>query len=181
MPADEVSALDAYQTLKPGEPGFTLQGGDPLGYPMVEAWADFARMRAGAITADACTAAFMRLVEAARDNKTENERETADLLLRATAAEEVGWNMKAYFRGQAFEATTHEEGPDEKARIDLHDYRVHAAQRLNNAVGELVEIRGNLKALGFNSDSTFRILEEAFQLLRSASEDIEPRRLFRES
>lgn len=179
MPADEVAPLDAYVTAKPAEPTFTLQGGDPLAAPLVETWADFARMQAGVLSSEAATAAFMRLCVAAKNNKPDNDRDTEALLIRATAAEEVSWNMQAYFKGQNFAETVHDTGPDEKARIDLHDYRVHAASRLRNAEGELVEIRGNLKALGFENEPVYRVLEEAFSLLRSVADDIEPRRMMK--
>ena len=43
---DEPGPLDGLLTAKPGEPIFTLQGGDPLAAPLVREWARQARERA---------------------------------------------------------------------------------------------------------------------------------------
>jgi hypothetical protein len=176
--------LDGFESLKEGEPHFTLQGGDPLGAPMVQLWADLARVRAGVISVQACEKVLADVVYQAsrQEYAPESERECDLLLLRATKAEEQGWHMAQYFKHGSFaEDQTPEEYSDldEAVRIDLHDYRVKAAQTINGAVYEIDQIRQQLPKLGFNDEAPLRVLDEAFNLLRSASADIEPRRLFR--
>lgn len=75
---DQVGDYDAVETAKPGEPIFTLQGGDPIGPATVLFWADEARKLA---------------------RRSEDEKVADKLLRKAYAAEQVAWAMQDYQRG----------------------------------------------------------------------------------
>lgn len=78
---EQVGTYDAIETLKPGEPVFPLQGGDPLGPICVMFWAWKARKLARTLDPD-------------KDGK-----EIDRLLRKASAAEEVAWAMRDYQKG----------------------------------------------------------------------------------
>jgi hypothetical protein len=173
--------LDAYETLKPDEPGWTVQGGDPLGGPLLRIWAAFTRLRAGVITPGAVNTVFEEIRAAANRHPPENERERDGLLIRATRTEEVSWNMDVYLKGEAkFEEQLHEadDEPDALARIDLHDYRVRAVSKINNAVAELVEIDEELAKRDFDAGG-MPIIDGIIAELKALSDAIEPRRIMK--
>lgn len=182
-PPEAVAPLDAYATAKPDEPVWTVQGGDPLGAPLLRLWAFCARVRAGSITGDADW--IYPLLEAAckPDNSATNEQEINDLLTRATLTEQVSWNMDAYFKGQSFDP----KAPAEKStaeQIDLFDARVHAADKISGFAGELNNIAEDLKARGFDNvgdanimlPQLFRYIIQELRRLRGL---IEPRRVMK--
>jgi hypothetical protein len=127
-------ALDAYPTAKPGEPTFTLQGGDPFAPGCVLEWAKRARAYGFTLPEDSA------------------ERE--DLLLRATNAEQVAWEMQAYQRGQPADSNTGEAmaqgyahtamigaGTSEtKARLVRSRQLTAASNSLDNAVAILTDL-----------------------------------------
>ncbi len=76
---DQIGSYDAIESLKPGEPVFPLQGGDPLAPLCTMVWAWKAR----------------RL---ARHPDTD-EKTREKLLRKASMAEEVAWAMKDYQNG----------------------------------------------------------------------------------
>jgi hypothetical protein len=134
---DEASpavALDAYPTAKPDEPTFTLQGGDPFAPPCVLEWAKKARLFA--LTLD------------------EDDPRRADLLLRATSAEEVAWEMLAYQRGeeadsnvgaamaQGYSQTSMVASgtAETKAKLVRHRLLIEVVRSLDNAVSILTEL-----------------------------------------
>lgn len=80
---EQVGTYDAIETLKPGEPVFPLQGGDPLAPLCVMVWVWKARKMARTLDPD--------------DDKKEIKR----LLKKASAAEEVAWAMRDYQKGGA--------------------------------------------------------------------------------
>jgi hypothetical protein len=168
MSTEEVVApLDAYATAKPDEPTFTLQGGDPLAGPLVRAWAFLARRRACVIRFE--QESFGELIEAAIGNSAEHDEQERDgLLVRATAAEQVSWEMDAYRKGnhhkdQPAEAVdTH---LNELQRIDLHDMKVRIAQELSDR--------------GYQDEDTLEHMAQVSGFLRSLNETIEPRRIFK--
>jgi hypothetical protein len=183
MSTEEVVApLDAYATAKPDEPTFTLQGGDPLAGPLVRIWAFLARRRAGAVRFADKT--FEETIEAAIGNSVaDDERERDNLLLRATAAEKVSWEMDAYRRGDhstdlpTEAADTH---LNELQRIDLHDLKVRAAQKLSSFRCELLEIQEALAKAGFNDDEVLQRLGSASDALKALNEAVEPRRMMKD-
>ncbi len=71
---ETVGDYDAIETAKPGEPIFTLQGGDPFSPDTILHWAGLAR--AAGLVAD-------------------KPEDAAKLLKKATAAEQVAWAFRA--------------------------------------------------------------------------------------
>lgn len=78
---DQIGSYDAIETLKPGEPVFPLQGGDPLAPLCVMIWAWKARRLARTM------------------DEAEQAKDIARLLRKASAAEEVAWAMRDYQKG----------------------------------------------------------------------------------
>lgn len=176
-----VAPLDAYVTAKPDEPTFTLQGGDPLAAPLVRLWAFFARRRAATVRIE--EGIFAELIEAGIGHRVEHdERERDNLLVRATAAEQVSWEMDSYSRGEInadVPTTAADTHLTELQRIDLHDLRVRAAQKLNNFHSELIDMREALQRAGFTDMEPLSDLKTAAYNLRLLNEMIEPRRLMK--
>lgn len=176
MSEEIVAPLDAYATAKPDEPVFTLQGGDPFAGPLVRLWACMARRRAGVpgkIPSD-------DLTRIAREHAAPNEREQTNLLVRATAAEEVSWEMDGYLKGEAVQHEDEEtlsDEIDEKARIDLFDYRVRSAQKMQDMIATLVDMSDELHKRGHH-DGIVAMKRIANQL-RNTSGLIEPRRIMK--
>lgn len=183
-----VAPLDCYLTAKPDEPVFTLQGGDPLASPLVKLWASLARVQAGAIRGDADWI-YPCLEAACHPDNALDERESNALLVRATAAEEVGWDMDSYRKGHVSAGEDAGQNPhgenslDEKARLDLHDLRVRYAQKLSSFASELDDIYETLIARGFidpqgELDSLFF---GSIATLKHMNKLVEPRRLMKQS
>lgn len=181
--------LDAFETAKPDEPIWTVQGGDPLGPPLLRLWSTAARIRAGAIT-PACLdeAALKGLVNAATSHLLTDERESQNLLVRATATEEISWSMDAYAKGQLRADVPTEADDthiDEMARIDLHDARLYAAGRISNFFSELNDILIDLvpqwMAAGGVDEAEPLIpeLRDVIDRLRAIGNVVEPRRNFK--
>lgn len=173
--------LDAFETAKPDEPIFTLQGGDPLAAPLVRLWAFFARRRAATvrITQDV----FGEIIEAAIGHSVQDdEREQGNLLVRATAAEKVSWAMDAYRKGNTRADVPSEAADthlDELQRIDLHDLRVRIAGRLSNFRCEMVEMQEALTKHGYDDADMLQRIDAAAVELRAIYEAVEPRRMFK--
>lgn len=176
--------LDAYETAKPDEPTFTLQGGDPLAARLVQFWAQLARLRAGVIPRSELAEAYATncVADAIENSVADDEREVRNLAVRATAAEEVSWAMQEYQKSQhgtdkpTEAADTH---LDELARIDLHDLKVRVAQGLSNIRGSAAEMVTALRAKGFNDEDTLDNLEILSDLARDLNQIIEPRRIMK--
>jgi hypothetical protein len=190
MTTEEVVApLDAYATAKPDEPTFTLQGGDPLAAPLVRLWTFFARRRAMTLRIEEKT--FGELIEAAigHEISDDDDRERDNLLVRATAAEQVSWAMDAYVKGHHDTTDKPTEADDthidELARIDLHKARLHAAEKVSYMRGDLQEILVELLpswlAAGGGSEVEAMMpeLRDLIDRLGDIYHEIEPRRLFR--
>ena len=174
--------LDAYVTAKPDEPTWSVQGGDPLGGPLLRIWAAFARIQAGVIKPGVVDGIFAELLNAANKNPPENDRERTGLLIRATQTEEVSWTMDEYRAGRTGADIDPnvplENSLDEKARLDLHDRRVHAAQTVNNMVAELNDISQAMTQFDFGDPLDHILLRETVENLKTLSGWLEPRRLF---
>lgn len=182
---DPVAPLDAYVTAKSGEPTFTLQGGDPLAAPLVNFWAQLARLRAGVIPRSELAECYAtNCVAAAVENSVaDNEREAENLAVRATAAEVVSWDMAAYLKGHP-ETSSLTEGPaisklDEPLRLDLHDIRVRGAGALNNAVYEIDTLVDKLAEFGYNEDKVQWQLRKLAVELEMLANDVEPRKMMK--
>jgi len=119
-------AFDAFETAKPGEPIFTLQGGDPLAAPLVLQWAKAARLKG------------LELREST--NPVEQDKGEV-LLLKATEAEQISWDMDRYRKGEAKVAqrsrtetesySGHKASEEMVAQMDEHRSRLAAAQTLS--------------------------------------------------
>lgn len=179
-PAEAVAPLDAYVTAKPDEPTFTLQGGDPLAAPLVRLWALLARRRVSATRIE--QEMFAEVIEAAIGHRVDqDERERENLLIRATAAEEVSWAMDAYVKGDhnADVPTAAEDTHiNELRRLELHDMRVRFAGRLSNLCAETTEMVEALKQAEFDPE-TVAGLESVARLTKELREQVEPRRIFK--
>jgi hypothetical protein len=177
-----VAPLDAYATAKPDEPVFTLQGGDPLAAPLVRLWAQLARLRTG-LGKGLWPPSFTDAENAVLNHDvSHDEKESANLLLRATAAEEVSWAMDAYVNGNRnSDVPTEAEDThlDELKRIDLHDVRVRVAQRLSNIASELTDLDTVLRDAGYIGPWPGTPVTETVRQLKKLNECIEPRRIFK--
>lgn len=166
------SALDGYERAKPGEPFFTLQGGDPLGIKHTRNYID--ERRGLAIAAQ----------RQAHERKDERAVKIAEAeLARCTEAERTLWAMQEYLRtGQVAEMPQEAEEQAEQTleAIDLHDYRVRAAGRLSNMEAELIEIGEELRKRGFDIPKYGAIENIAKSYLAPIREIIEPRRMMLE-
>lgn len=165
--------LDAYETAKPDEPIFTLQGGDPLAAPLVRIWAYLARVRCG-LRGD------VSMIDApifiAKSTSIEHdEKEVANLLFRATQAEQVSWHMDGYRRG---EISSSEEIAKltNLDKLDIYDIRRNCATRISNFFSELNDYRQKLIEYEFLTQETDNTMQEAISTLRSVMHDIEIRR-----
>lgn len=151
---EEPGPFDGMENAKPGEPVFTLQGGDPLSAPLVQLWADAARVRAGSGTLDASS--FAKLAQVATtDQAGKHKRE--ELLLRATEAEGIGWAMDAYRKAeQVVERVTesysgHVQSEESKAEAKRQQGLHDLAQRLEEAKYHANETADALDAMeGFH-------------------------------
>jgi hypothetical protein len=156
-------ALDAHETAKPGEPTFTLQGGDPLASVLVRLWAIMARIQAGRLSKASALEMESAAYNIASKNKVTTERELNDLLKRATLAEEVSWDMEAYCKGQSGAdepETLGEKSLTVEDKLDIYDLRRRGTAYCRSVVGELTELHDALEAKGYGSDA----MEHADQL-----------------
>lgn len=133
--------IDAYQTAKPGEPVWTVQGGDPLGPPTLLFWAFLARVRAGVRSFD--NLKFLEKVDellGAGTTVDEDSAEQLELLRRATSTELVAWEMQAYQRGDvAAEITVISSGEVVEQKVDIWDVRRKIESACANAEAALGE------------------------------------------
>lgn len=133
--------LDAFETAKPDEPIYTVQGGDPLGAPLLRLWALFARIRAGVIPEQNSAHIYEEILKAAQNNRPEKKKERDGLLVRATKTEEVSWQMDDYRKGLSVEELKELEHADEFDRLDLYDLRRRCASFMSGFWSELNEFR----------------------------------------
>lgn len=144
--------LDAYLTLKPGEPHITLQGGDPLSIPTLQYYIKL-RRDAGIQLEDGPV----------RDAE----------LLRCTELEKVLWTMHSYQAGQSYEDEAEEEDAVETIEaVDLFDARRQAAGKISQMFSELSDICDQLEERGY--DNKLPIIEE-IKRLRTLFNQVEPR------
>lgn len=167
---DKLGEYDAIETLKPGEPVFPLQGGDPFAPATVQFWVD--QVRAAAMS--------------------ETDRKKAEPMLRkASDAERVGWQMTDYQRGAAAAEeqakaaapqarpayTGWQDSADEDtlARRKERAGRIAATGTLHNCIALCVDVTSQLAALRC-CPSEEVLIREAVERLQIAAREIEPRR-----
>lgn len=136
--------LDAYETAKPGEPIWTVQGGDPLGGPLLRVWAVFARIQAHTIPEQGVEYVFKQILTAANNNPPENEDEKKELLIRALETEQISWSMDEYRKGHAVEMQKEIKRINEFDRLDIYDIRRRCASLISNFFSELNDYREEL-------------------------------------
>ena len=162
---------DAIETAKPGEPIFTLQGGDPFAPNTIDRW--------------------VRLARRAALKMPEDSADRIKLLRKATVAEQVAWKFRDYREGNHQEEAQKEvDVKSDPFADDSHVQLVRASQRLNNAVGEGVLIIEYLEGLSRDDrlpeDEQARfadeanVLREGVEILRQSAISLEPRRQFQD-
>lgn len=164
--------LDAYETAKPDEPIFTLQGGDPLSAPLVRQWAYLARIRAGQPSNQSWINDLLFVAQST--NVAHDPDACRNLLIRATEAEQVSWHMDGYRRGEMELAK--EIRTNELDRLDIYDTRRRAASFISNFISEFNDFLEKLREYKFVSEELDNITAEAFALLISIHAEIEIRR-----
>lgn len=158
---DVPGTFDAVVTAKPGEPIFTLQGGDPLGADTVLHWVKLARKAA--------------MVD-------EDERRASKLLERATVAETVAWAMRDYRAGVEANPELVEDEPDvedvppSEAESDRRTRLIRGAEKLHAAVAAIVEVANILDEVEFMDGTTEAELRGFAALVKNAATQVEPRR-----
>jgi hypothetical protein len=150
---DRAGTFDAIETAKPGEPIFTLQGGDPHAPPTILHWARLAREAAIGI----------------------DKREDAERLLRkASVAETVAWAMQDYQRGEVDAPPAGAEEPEETPTGEAADF-ARLCDRLYNAVAEVGAVAEALEATHTHLVAA-AMVRRAMSDLGDAAADFEPRR-----
>lgn len=186
---DHPGEYDALETAKPDEPIFVVQGGDPRGPRTVQFWADYARAGARACLTGSKVRVGdtpFELVDGPEDYQpTEADQRDAEKLLRkATNAEQVGWAMQSYLRGEQeadggrasyndelavqLTAEAEDRASQRKARIAMTT-QLHNSLAIANDVGEA------LAKMGLLPEAETRI-REAVAALKAAADEVEPRR-----
>lgn len=159
---DKPGDYDAFETAKPGEPIFTVQGGDPLGPLTVMFWAWKARQLARTLDSD---------------------KERDFMLRKATAAEEVAWAMREYQKGEVaqpgvranYADTGPAEAPDLGDKIKERAALISGVGSLNNAVAIAKTVEEILAQMDVHPGAQATILN-GIEELRDAAAQIEPRR-----
>lgn len=158
----EPGPFDGFQKAEDGEPIFTLIGRDPDAPACVQLWVDRRRERASKLDA--------------ADPKRAAE------LLQISAAERIGWAMdeyrnawpepesdRAYYSGVA---------PDKEAKEEIDRAKAikSAHSKLHNALAEANDQLEILKRLGGIDRLALIHLAGGVSLLRSAADEISPKR-----
>lgn len=168
--------LDAYVTAKPGEPTFSLQGGDPLAPALVRLWAQLARVQCGIIspTAVDCNEVINNAVHKA---ELPSVSEQADLQLRATKAEELSWDMDAYLKGQSgAEPETSGEKLSVPERLDLFDVRVRMAAKISESLSVINDMREIVEDAGFRDPLFYANISSIMSMLKVSYNLVQPKR-----
>lgn len=180
---DHPGEFDALETAKPDEPIFVVQGGDPLGPPTVQFWADAARKEARRIM-DGHRAGFEPADERDEYKPTSIDERDADKLLRkATNAEQVSWTMKAYQRGDV-QPSGGRASYNDLPEVLTADGVDRAAKRrssiamvgqLQNSLAIAFEVAEGLSKLDLHPETEAKI-RGAVTALQEAAREVEPRR-----
>lgn len=168
--------LDAYETAKPDEPIFVLQGGDPLAAPLVRIWAYLARVRAG-LSGDA-TMIDAPIYVAKTTSVEHDPEECKNLLVRATAAEQVSWHMDGYRRGEINQIAEIQK-INSLERLDFYDICKRMQGAISNSISTINDYREELRSRGFveHGDSIDFTTDRSLRVLKSLSELVENRRV----
>lgn len=172
------AALDAFETAKSDEPIWTVQGGDPLGAPLLRIWAVFARIRAGIIPDQGTEIVYAELLKAAQNNRPEHQNEIDGLLIRATETEQVSWSMDNYIKGLTAEEVEELKQAIEFNRLDLYDLRRKCASFISAFFSEFNDYRLELIKREYLAEGDFidHQMQRAIADLRYILSTIEIRR-----
>lgn len=150
---ERAGEYDAIETAKPGEPLFSLQGGDPFAPACILLWAQLAREAADRLTSEVETTTAKRRIEKLAAN--------ADKLRRkATAAEEVAWAMQEYQRGDVVAPVAEAEDGDEVQRGAIAALSA-ICDRIYNSEAELTEAADALHRIGGHDVATSKLRDAA--------------------
>lgn len=180
---DQAEAYDAHETLRPNEPPFTVQGGDPLGPQAVQFWADLARSTGRAILRGATVRVEIEFKIVGEDDAftpSEAQMVEADSLFRkASAAEKVVWAMQDYQRGDGeVDDAPHyssDLGEDAAAALDARKALIKMSGALHNGLAIAFEVAERLTAMNQHPEQDVAI-REACETLRIAAGTIDPRK-----
>lgn len=159
---EQPGEFDVLLKLKPGQPYFTLVGGDPIAEAMTLVWA-------------------IRNRSLALHDDTLSEKDRERELRKSSQAEDIAWAMKDYRTGQkrppvdTGPKTVHISNlPEEtKARDAEQRTRADFARRCHNAIGELTDGIEELDPIdGLSASETSLLLEE----LRRIADVVSPKR-----
>ncbi|WOF43804.1 hypothetical protein KNJ79_02235 [Sphingopyxis indica] len=156
---ERAGAYDGLENAKPGEPIFTLQGGDPFAPPTILHWAGLARA-AGLQSAD--------------------KAEAARLLRKAASAEEAAWAFVDYQKGAeplAGSRASYSGAEDDDRKLEIAGLAA-VADHIYNAVAHLADAADGLKALQACPEAEVA-LREALEPINEAVRAVEPRRHLR--
>lgn len=176
----EPGPFDAYETAKPNEPVFTLQGGDPFAPHLVLLWANMARMAAGSLSYERLKEAVLGATNPIPVEEDEVQRNT--LLLKATSAEEVAWAMQAYQRDWAPQEEAQQPRVAGEYRQDIYDARKTLADWCSRAESELAEAVERVQTFEHSEEeqlyyaAAFHAIANAQALLRTAGSTFRPHR-----
>jgi hypothetical protein len=133
--------LDAFETAKADEPIWAVQGGDPLGAPLLRIWSHFARIQASGVPPRELEGIFEEILRAANNNTPDNDTKKNDLLIRATETERISWQMDEYRKG--FTEEEHEEirKTTVLTRLDVYDLRRRCCAFMANFFSEFNDYR----------------------------------------
>ena len=167
------SPLDGYESAKPDEPIFTLQGGDPLASSLVRIWAYLARVRCGLRGDVSWISAPIMVAEL--NSVAHDDNAVRELLTRATQAEMISWHMDGYRRG---EETTEEQVArmTDLERLDVYDLRRRTVSLITGFFSELIDNMNRLHEYNFGSPELDNVIHEAVATLRSIAHDIDVRK-----
>lgn len=156
---EQPGEYDGFETAKPGEPIFGLQGGDPLAPKTVLFWADLARTMARSLA---------------------DEKQAARLFRKANGAEEVAWAMQVYQRGEADVAGERNRYTD--SEVDRSDVKrairktlIDCVGRLNNAAAIIKTVEESLGDLAIDPGRQEELLLIVGRI-EALSAALEPRR-----
>lgn len=186
---DHPGEYDALETAKPDEPIFVVQGGDPRGPRTVQFWADYARACAraclqGAKVRVGDTPFTLHDGPENYEPSQADEREAEKLLKKATNAEQVGWAMQAYQRGEGEEQAATAGYDDSLAEQLTAEAEDRAAQRkariamtsqLHNSLAIANDVAEALAKMALLPETEAQI-RAAVAALHAAADEVEPRR-----
>lgn len=164
---ERAGEYDAIETAKPGEPLFSLQGGDRFAPECVSLWAQ--RARQSAVDCFALAAS-----EPSKRKADKLIAEGEKLARKATAAEEVVWAMQEYQRGDIAVPVVDSDDGDDVQRSEIAATSA-LCDRIYNSEAELTEAADALHRIGGHAVAESKLRDAAI-CAGQAVRAVEPRR-----